>query len=427
MRRTSLAILMLFLGAAGGAAMMWLGLGRPMGPIGASAHDEPGDEHEGEEVATSAISVNGAGEVVVRLDTDVRGSAGLETETLRAATKKPVVSAFGVLQEDPGSAFTIRAPVAGMLRAGDGMDWPKLHTAVAAGASVGIVVPRLTPMEQIDLKARLAQARAEADEAEAALASAQSSYEHKRALNTETRAVSDRVLEEARAAVQTQEARLTAARRIVGVVEAAERGDGVDGALFELASPLPGEIVEVLAQPGEAVEPGQPLLRIASFDTLIAQVELPIGESFDPDASSADIELVGPETRVLPGERIGLGAAMNVAARGATLLYRLTNPSGLLRPGAPVIARVPAIGGERAGVLIPRSAVIRLFGRAWAYVATEDNAFTRRELVDGEPEADSWFATHGFEPDSRVVTTGAQVLLSEELKAQIEREEAASE
>ena len=40
----------------------------------------------------------------------------MKTEPLTAATRQPETVAYGVLQEDPAQTFTLRAPVAGVLR-----------------------------------------------------------------------------------------------------------------------------------------------------------------------------------------------------------------------------------------------------------------------------------------------------------------------
>jgi len=425
MRGFTGAVVMLLVGSAAGAGAVWFGfgLGQARGPTYSTPVIESHPEDaSADPSAQPALSLNTAGEVGVHLDSDVQQQVGLSTVVLESASRRPHVVAYGVLQEDPGRTFALHAPVAGQLRAPNEDEWPQVHATVSDGARVGMVDPRLALMDQIDLDARLTQARADAAEAEAALASARSSYEHKRALNAEDKAVSDRTLEEARASVQSQEARLEAAKRIVTLVEATQKNGPTTEKSFELTVPLAGEVVDVAAQPGEAVEPGQLLLRVASFDTLIARVELPVGVTFDPSAVHALIEIVGTNTQ-LPGDRIAMGASQGMPPHGTVLLYRIENPGQALRPGIPVIARVPAPGGERTGVLIPRSAVIRLLGHEWAYVADKNGAFVRRELVDGEEVGTGWFADRGFAPGDRVVTAGAQVLLSEELKSQIQREE----
>jgi biotin carboxyl carrier protein len=284
----------------------------------------------------------------------------------------------------------------------------------------------LTQTERLDVATRLMQARADAAEAEAALATARSSFDSKKKLNAENKGVSDRALEEAESKVKSEEARRSAALQIVQLLESAQSVASTSQVRFELRAEQAGEVVEAPARPGEAVEAGQVLLRIVRFDALVARVELPLGQRFDEAASTARIVPVGQEECVLVGQRIGLGTAADSAVHGLALLFRVQTPGASLRPGAAVVAQVPAVGGRRTGVTIPRRAVVRLMGKAWAYVLTGEESFTRRELLDAETAGDAWFVTRGFQPGDRVVTDGAQVLLSEELKAQIEQEEAAA-
>jgi len=67
-----------------------------------------------------------------------------------------------------------------------------------------------------------------------------------------------------------------------------------------------------------------------------------------------------------------------------------------------------------AGVVIPREAVIRVDGAAWAYVQTGGSTFERREIADPEFVEDGWFVTTGFTPKDQLVTAGAGSLLAVE-------------
>jgi biotin carboxyl carrier protein len=418
MRSVLIVIVLLALGAALGAGGLWLSQ-RGRSPA------EPADAPEAHEPPASTQIA--PGETPIHLDTETQQRVGLKVETLAGATRQPELLAYGLLQEDPAASFTIRAPVAGTLRAADPAAWPDLNRRVEAGTLVGYIEPRLTQTERIDLAARLTQARADAAEAEAALASARSSYENKRKLNVEDKAVADRVVEEAEAKLKSEQARRDAALRIVQLIESANQATSAP-VHFELRVDQAGQVVDTPARPGESVEAGQTLLRVAHFDSLIARIELPLGQPFDESAPTALIVPVGQEQQALVGQRLGLAAPTEyAAARGPVLLYRVTTAGLALRPGAAVMARVPTPGGQLAGVLVPRAAVVRLLGQAWAYVQTGAEEFARRELADAEFIGDAWFATRGFEAGQRVVTDGAQVLLSEELKAQIAKEESAAE
>ena len=293
-------------GAGVGAGALWLSV---RDRLGTRPMDPPANAQEPATVPEEPprLSHTAAGLTVVRLDTETQARVGLKAEPLLAATRQPEIATYGSLQEDPAHSFTLRAPVAGVLRAAEATNWPDLDQHLDTGVLVGYVEPRLTQTERIDLAARLTQARADAAGAAAALAVAQSSYENKRKLNAEDKAVSDRALEEAQAKVKSEEARLSAATQTVRLLESAELPADQRAARFELRTEQTGQVVESFTRPGEAVEAGQVLLRIVRFDTLLARVEVPIGEPYDESATIARIVVVGDEDRALTGERFGLG------------------------------------------------------------------------------------------------------------------------
>lgn len=68
---------------------------------------------------------------------------------------------------------------------------------------------------------------------------------------------------------------------------------------------------------------------------------------------------------------------------------------------------------------MPEAAVVRTGDHAWAYVQIAPTQFEQRQLV-AMPSARVWFVTSGFAAGDQVVVTGAQALLSEELKSQIQ-------
>ena len=80
---------------------------------------------------------------------------------------------------------------------------------------------------------------------------------------------------------------------------------------------------------------------------------------------------------------------------------------GFLRlPGEPV-----------AGVVIPGTAVVRNEGEAWIYVQKGgSNTFTRVSIDLDRPVEAGWFVTKALGADERLVVSGAQQLLSFELK-----------
>ena len=93
-------------------------------------------------------------------------------------------------------------------------------------------------------------------------------------------------------------------------------------------------------------------------------------------------------------------------------------PQGLL-PGMNVLAYLP-IGPPVQGVMVPAAAVVWWQGKAWVYVQTDPNHFVRRELSTETPVPEGWFVGTGLAAGDSIVVRGAQLLLSEEFRAQIQ-------
>ncbi len=80
-------------------------------------------------------------------------------------------------------------------------------------------------------------------------------------------------------------------------------------------------------------------------------------------------------------------------------------------------------GKHTPGVVVPNSAVVWLDGRAWAYLQKDRERFIRQEVVTNHPGGKGWFVTKNFQAGDYVVVQGAQLLLSEEFRAQIKIED----
>jgi hypothetical protein len=72
------------------------------------------------------------------------------------------------------------------------------------------------------------------------------------------------------------------------------------------------------------------------------------------------------------------------------------------------------------GVLLPQQAIVWVQGNAWLYQQTAPSLFVRRRVPDEMPLANGGFISEGFSPGDRIVTAGAQALLSEEFRSPIQ-------
>lgn len=368
--------------------------------------------------APAPVSHDQAGNVVVRFDAESQKRLGIQVQPLAAAWHQPELCAYGVLQEDPARSFALRAPLPGKVAAPETGAWPALGAVLPAGAVVGALQPRLGPTEQADLAARLAEAQANIDEVRAELAASRANYDSKKRLNVGQKVVSDQVLAEAEAAVKSHEAHLEASLATVKILSSLLTATTQPAGAIPLRLALGGTVVELPVQPGESVESGQVLLRVADFDRLIARVALPAGSVLDEKVTAARVAVAGHEDQYLPAERVSLAAATDGVTGGPTYLFSVQAQGFALQSGQPVRAYVQLPGEPQQGVTVPRSAIIRYLGRSWLYVQTAAEEFTRRELVAGVPLADGWFAVQGIKPGEQVVAVGAQNLLAEELRWQ---------
>jgi hypothetical protein len=71
---------------------------------------------------------------------------------------------------------------------------------------------------------------------------------------------------------------------------------------------------------------------------------------------------------------------------------------------------------EAANALIPESALIWHLGSAYAFVQTGDEQFSRRQLRDVQPAGKGFVSTADVAVRDKVVISGAQILLSQQLK-----------
>ncbi len=383
-------------------------------------HDE-GEEHE--TATTSHVARDAAGHSVVNLDAETQKRLGLRTEEVRSESLKPEVIGYGILEVDPTAIFTLRAPVAGSLRAQPGREWPRLGEDIQDGRIVGLIEPRLSAVERADLASRLATAKGEVEEVKADLDAVRISYENKRQLNAQGRIVSDRAMEEALAKLKSDEARLGAAKETASLIESALAAASGPAGPLPLALTRGGEIVDVGAQSDESVEAGHPILRVARFDRLLARITIPGGESFSGPPGRARIAPISMPGRMFDAEPAAVGASIDPRMQGHVLIFKLATAGSSLRPGTAVHAYIPQPGEAVSGVVLPNESVIRFGGTTWVYVEQESGRFARRLAILERPVSGGWFTSRGFHAGERVVTTGAQSLLSAELKSQFEEAE----
>ena len=390
--------------------------------LGCNRGKDKDDEPKSATKAQDRVSKTQEGDPLLRLGPEMQTRIGLRTKVIEAETMQPEIVAYGRLEEDPSRSFTLRAPISGTLHFAPGHDWPSIGEHLLDGAAVGAIEPRIVPTERITLTSQLATVQSELSASTASTAAARSAYERARILNADNKNVSDRVVEEAASRLKAEEARQKAASDTVSLLESSLKSTGPTGNR-PLVVERGGDVVEITAHAGEAVEPGAPILRVAKLDRLIARVDIPVGKHVPAAALSARIVPVGYEEQPISAERVAVSPAIDPKAQGESFLLRLsTTPFGL-RPGVAVTAYLSGAGPRKPGVVIPGSALVRMEGRVFVYIQTAPDQFVRKEVAPGSPVRNGYFVTASVSAGNRVVTQGGQILLSEEFKSQSAVEE----
>jgi len=255
----------------------------------------------------------------------------------------------------------------------------------------------------LDLRVRFLAAQAEVRALRAAASSAATEHQRLKALYEDDRNVSERAVREADASARAQNERVTAALQNLTGIETAARTEW-GATLTDMALQPSASGIAALAEGRE----------------LLAQVTVP--------QEHADAVVRGALQLVPAGQRGHRVAARYVAPAprasqslpGATYFYRVSAAG--LRVGMRVAGELKLPGAAIEGVIVPERAVVWHAGRAWCYVKDENDTFLRTPVDTSRAVEGGWFNASGFEKGQEVVVTGAQLLLSEELKYQIRNE-----
>jgi RND family efflux transporter MFP subunit len=270
---------------------------------------------------------------------------------------------------------------------------------VDAGAEVrpGQILARLDPA---DLQLNLAAVRAQAGAAESDLALA--------------RAERDRYVELARQKFVSQsalDARETAWKAAAARLEQARAQLAVSGnqaAYASLASDVAGVVTAVLAEPGQVVAAGQPVLRVARPDEKEVLIHVPEGRLAELKAApEMTVGLWAEPGLALRGRLRELAPAADPASRTYAARIRLLDDHPDLRLGMTARVGLPSAGA--AGVRVPLGAVIDRGEGPEVWLVAAGKAQRRPVRVAAYRE-DAVVLSAGVAPGEQVVAVGAHKL-----------------
>ncbi len=156
---------------------------------------------------------------------------------------------------------------------------------------------------------------------------------------------------------------------------------------------------------GDVARLAEPLAR---GDLAVARIEISAGLAAAPGLA---IHVSAPALGIAErdAELIGAAGALDATLQTPALLVAIRGSPP--PPGAALEARLEQ-GEALRGVFLPASAIVWSDGEPQAFVASGGDHFARRSVALARPLRDGYLATAGVAPGERVVTAGAQQLLS---------------
>ena len=273
----------------------------------------------------------------------------------------------------PGGAALLAAPAAGVVRAVR----VQVGDRVARGATV-------VELDVPELAADARQKTSAADQAEREAA-------RQRQLLGDG-ITSARQAEEAAAVAQQARAAAVAARDLL--------------ARTRIVTPIAGRVQAVLAQRGERVEAGKPLVQIVAPDTLDLVAPVP----------AADLRRLSPglrakvyqegDTAAVDGRLAALAPGVDSLTNAGVVVVRVPNSAGRLHPGAGATARI-RLGVRPQALVVPGSAIVLAGDSSVVFIVGADSVAHQRVVRRGIESGGRIQVDGNLQPGDRVVTTGA--------------------
>ena len=304
--------------------------------------------------------------------------------TVQAEEKKgPAQISF----ENGQTVLTLDAPTQARL----GLEFATLSQSISrAQATLPAVILSVQDLvtfrnSYVVTQAQLEKSRLEADVA-------RKEYIRLKTLFDQNQNVSEKFLQSAEATLQTNEADVRAGEQQLKLQSSVVRQEW-------------GDVVAEWAVAGPAE-----LQRIFDQRELLIQMTMPPDATFEaPKTVSLEI----PGTGQTGARLVSTYPRIDPRIQGRSFLYISPARVGLT-PGLNIVAQA-SVGNPMKGLVLPASAVVWSEGKAWVYLQTSPQGFSRRAVGTDNPVDTGFFIADGFSPGDRVVTKGAQALLSEEM------------
>ena len=283
---------------------------------------------------------------------------------------------------------------------------------VEAGAVIAELDSRRLKAQEAEFLASIARANADVQQQKALVAFAEEDLLAMEAALAKN-AVAEQKVRQARTEVDVAKARLRASEAAVTNMESQLTSLRVRLEDVVVRAPFRGRVLERMAEPGEWIRPGEPILRIASAGVLEAWLDVP--ERFARDLFGAlptPVVRLEPGEHTVPSQRARIMPTVHPTARTFALILDVADMGGALLPGMSVSALVP-MGPPSPRLVVSGNALVRRPGQVFLFRVTEKSGSTFAEQVPVQvvfEHQDGSVVTGGLKPNDLVVTEGNERL-----------------
>ena len=293
---------------------------------------------------------------------------------------------------------------------------------IGKGAALFEIDPRPFQATLDQASANLEQAKANLQRAEAQLGKTQLDVTRYTPLAKES-AISQQELDDAVQADLAAKAQVEQAKAAIASARAAEESARLDLSFTKIVSPIDGVTAIATAQIGDFVSPaGEPLTTVSTINPIL--VNFTASEQEYLNAMKQAAALGGDEQKVLSklewqlhlsdgsiytqkGRFYALDRQVDVRTGAILVKVEFPNPGNVLRPGGfgniSTVVRV-----QKNALLVPQRAVNELQGGYLVAVISNDNKVSIRKIKVG-PRVDAmWIMDEGLKTGDRVVAEGTQ-------------------
>ncbi len=206
--------------------------------------------------------------------------------------------------------------------------------------------------------------------------------------------------------IQAQRASVVRAQKAVQEAQARIQEQQVQLQYFQIKAPFAGVVGDIPVKVGDFVDTSTSLLTVAENDQLEVNFSVP--------TEQASHLRIGSFVEITDGQGNPLGTsqivfiAPNTAGTTQSVLVKaaLDNANGKLRTDQ--FVRASVIHNQQTGVQIPTTAIARLGGEAFVFVAepSETGFVARQRLVKlGRIQGNAYQVLSGLEPGEQVITS----------------------